>query len=248
MIPRRFHPLGRFPSRVAFLISSLLVCLAGMQMTRAAVPADSAKWEKDIAAFEAGDRLQAPPRQAILFLGSSSIRLWKTLAEDFPEWRVINRGFGGSQVADSLAYVDRLVLPYQPRQIVFYAGDNDLAAGKTPKQVAADFRAFVGKVRKALPQCRISYIAIKPSPSRWQLEKQGREANQRIARWMRGRKRLDFIDVWTPMLGADGRPRAELFVQDRLHLNAEGYRLWAGLVRPCLDPPDRPGGAAASGR
>lgn len=240
LAPMIFHRFDPF-HRVAGLLAGFLVAWLGM----AAVPADSAKWEKDIAAFEAADRLQAPPHQAILFLGSSSIRLWKTLTEDFADWQVINRGFGGSHVADSVAFVDRIVLPYQPRQIVFYAGDNDVAAGKSPKQVAKDFRAFAKKVRKDLPQCRISFIAIKPSPSRWNLHEKASEANQRIARWMKHRKRMDYIDVWTPMLGGDGQPQAALFVQDRLHLNAEGYRLWAGLVRPYLDPPDRPAGTPA---
>lgn len=193
-----------------------------------------ARWEKEIAAFEAADRTNPPPANAILFLGSSSIRLWKTLAEDFAGRPVINRGFGGSYVADSTAFVDRIVLPYRPRQIVFYAGDNDLAGGKSPAQVETDFQQFVSTVHRTLPQCGIAFIAIKPSPARWSLVNQQKEANERVRRFTQPDQRLAFIDVFTPMLASDGQPRAELFAADKLHLNAEGYRLWRTLVRPHL--------------
>jgi lysophospholipase L1-like esterase len=192
------------------------------------------RWDNEIRAFEASDRTNPPPQNAILFIGSSSIRRWKTLAEDFAGYPVINRGFGGSQLADSVAFAERIVLPYRPRQIVLYAGDNDLAAGLAPSQVLADLQAFVRKVHATLPKTRIAFIAIKPSPSRWRLADRIREANRLVAEATRANESLAFIDVFTPMLGPEGKPRSDLFLVDELHLNAAGYRLWASLVRPYL--------------
>jgi len=128
---------------------------------------DFAKWEREIAAFEQGDRSNSPPKGGVLFIGSSTIRLWKTLAQDFPKHRVVNRGFGGSEIADSVRYFDPLVLPTQPRQIVLYAGGNDIDAGKTPEEVFSAFRAFADKVRTALPRTQLAYISIAPNPARW---------------------------------------------------------------------------------
>lgn len=212
----------------------LLVCLAGLATLSAETKGVLSKWEPAIQKFEAADVTNPPPKHAILFLGSSSIVKWKTLAEDFSEHQVINRGFGGSQIADSVAFVERIVLPYEPRLIVFYAGDNDIAVKKTPEQVAADFKAFVIDVQGRLPNTRIAYLSIKPSLKRWALVEQIKEANQRIAEFCRTHERLVYIDVFTPMLGADGQPPADLFVQDGLHLSAKGYELWASIVRPYL--------------
>ena len=150
---------------------------------------------------------------------------------------VINRGFGGSEIADSTRYADRIVIPYHPRQIVMYAGDNDLAKGKSPQQVAGDFKAFVQKVRAALPDVRISYIAIKPSIQRWKLVDKIREADRLIREYAAGEKNIDYIDVFTPILDAQGMPRKELFRDDGLHLNRKGYELWVSLVRPYLQGP-----------
>jgi lysophospholipase L1-like esterase len=195
-----------------------------------------AQWERDIQAFEMADKTNPPPAGAILFVGSSSILMWKSLAHDFAGLPVINRGFGGSQMADSLFYADRIVLPCRPRQVVVYAGDNDLAAGKTPEQILNDFEAFVAKVHRALPETRVAYIAVKPSPSRWKLVERMRETNRLIAQFARANPGLDFIDVFTPMLGSDGQPRPELFAADKLHLNEKGYQLWTATVRPFLTP------------
>lgn len=195
-----------------------------------------AKWEPDIRAFEASDRTNPPPKGAILFIGSSSIRLWKTLASDFPGRAVINRGFGGSEVADSVFFADRIVLPYEPRLIVMYAGGNDINAGKTPEQVLADFKTFASRVWAKAPATRIAYISIAPNPARWAQVDKVRTANRLIAEHVKtDPARLDFIDVFPHMLGADGLPRPEIFVEDRLHMNAEGYKLWRRLVAPHLD-------------
>lgn len=193
------------------------------------------QYEPAIRVFEAGDKTNPPPKNAVLFIGSSSIRLWTNAPAQFPEHRIINRGFGGSHLSDSVEFAERIVIPCRPKLVVLYAGDNDLAAGKSPADVLAAFKEFVAKVRTALPQTTIAFIAIKPSPSREKLLPQCREANGLIREFIATDNRLTYLDVFTPMLDADGQPRGELFVKDRLHLNAEGYKLWAGIVKPVLD-------------
>jgi len=199
-----------------------------------ALRAADAPFEKEIAAFEAADKKAPPPRDAVLFVGSSTIRMWTTLAEDFPKLTVINRGFGGSQIADSVRYADRIITPYHPSRIVVYAGDNDLAAGKTPQKVLADFRALVDKVRAAQAGVPVTFISIKPSIARWKLIEQIREANRLVAEYAKSQANVDFIDIGPPMLGADGKPRKELFRPDGLHMTRAGYELWAGIIGPQL--------------
>ncbi len=208
----------------------LLFCQIGV-MT---IPAASAnRFENDIAAFEAQDRAASPRQGQILFLGSSSIRLWD-LARHFPDLDLLNRGFGGSEISDSIYFFDRVVLPYRPRAIVFYAGDNDIAGGKEPARVATDFRQFAEKAHAALPLSRILYLAIKPSPIRWHLADSIRQANDAIRRFAEGTSYIEYVDFYQPMIGPDGRPKPELFTDDNLHLNEAGYRLWTDLLRPRL--------------
>jgi lysophospholipase L1-like esterase len=156
--------------------------------------------------------------------------MWSRLAEDFPQAQVLNRGFGGSTMADCSALVGQLVLPYQPRHVLVYAGDNDLAEGRTPQQVLESFQAFVQAVRAELPAARISYISVKPSPARAHLLAKARETNRLLAGWVAGLPDASYIDVHTPMLDGEGRPRAELYGPDGLHMNAEGYALWRRLI------------------
>jgi len=200
-----------------------------------AAATNSALFEKEILAFEAADKANPPPAGAMLFIGSSSIRLWTTLAEDFPKHRVINRGFGGSQIIDSVRYAKRIVLPYKPRLVVLYAGGNDLNGGKTPEQVVVDYLAFVKTVHDALPATRIAYISIAPNPARWAQVDRVRAANSLIEAHTRTDERLAFINVFPKMLGEDGQPLPEIFVADRLHMNPKGYELWRGIVGPVLD-------------
>ncbi len=198
-----------------------------------------AKWEKEISAFEAKDRDQPPEKGGILFIGSSSIRMWKTLAEDFPKHRVLNRGFGGSQIEDSIYYADRIVFPYAPRMIVMYSGGNDINAGTTPQRVADDFRAFVEKVRSRLPEVQIAYISIAGNPKRWAQVDKVKDANARIREYCEKGRNLKFIDTYSEMLGSDGLPKPDIFLDDKLHMNAAGYKIWAGVVGPYLGLPDR---------
>lgn len=191
------------------------------------------RWEEDIAKFEALDKENFPPEKAILFVGSSSIRLWK-LEDHFPDLLTINRGFGGSKIADSHHYADRIVIPYKPKAIVFYAGDNDIGSGMTPRQVFWDYQAFVKKVHDALPDSKIIFIAIKPSIKRWDKIKAIRKANHSIQEWSNNYPFLKYLDIDTPMIGGNGEPKSELFAEDGLHLNEVGYKLWSEQLKPLL--------------
>lgn len=193
----------------------------------------SPAWETDMQRFEAADAQSPPPRGGVLFIGSSSIRFWDTLAQDFPGVPVTNRGFGGSELRDSTWYADRIIVPYAPRQILIYAGDNDLNAGRTPQQLRADFIAFVERVRRDLPKAKIAYISNKPSPSRAQLLPVQRAANTLIAAEAK-RLGVDYIDIFTPMLDASGQPDESLFIEDRLHMNRAGYVIWQRAIAPYL--------------
>jgi lysophospholipase L1-like esterase len=195
--------------------------------------AEFIEWQSEIAAFAAIDKLAPPPANAVLFVGSSSMRLWHTLAADFTDVATINRGFGGSQIADSLYFAEQLIAPYQPAAIVMYAGGNDLAAGKRPAQVRDDFGAFVIQARRWAPKAPFAYLSIKPNLSRRTQLPQIREANALI-RACAAERQVDFLDVHTPMLGADGEADPRWFDVDGLHLNARGYALWTGVVRAWL--------------
>lgn len=192
------------------------------------------RWQKDIRAFAKKDAEKEPPENPIVFTGSSSIVKWKTLAEDFPGLPVMNRGFGGSEVFDSFNYAHLTVIQYKPKLVVMYAGSNDIAAGKTPQRVLADFKAFVAKVWAALPECRISYISNAPNPKRWSMVGQMQEASRLVEEYTKTDKRLQFINVYPHMLGADGKPKPGIFVEDQLHMNANGYAIWKEVVGPYL--------------
>ena len=193
------------------------------------------RWEETIQAFEARDKADPPPMGGVVFLGSSSIRLWD-LDRWFPELDAVNRGFGGSVIADSTRYAHRVLIPLEPRAIVFYAGDNDIARGLSPEQVRDDFRDFARNVHGALPEARIIFISIKPSLKRWEVVERMREANRLIAAVAESDSRIEYLDVDAAMLGADGRPDPKYFQNDGLHLNDLGYELWTSLLHPLLAP------------
>jgi lysophospholipase L1-like esterase len=221
--------------RVAFAILASFLLLGASTAPRATAiepsRADPEAWRNEMAEFEKLDADKRPAPGSIVFVGSSSIRMWD-VAKSFPELPVLNRGFGGSQICDSTLHADLLVIRHRPRVIVFYAGDNDINSGKSAEQVHIDFRTFVAAVRKKLPVTPIAYIAIKPSIARWHLREAMQEANRLIAAGCEEDDTLEFVDVWPAMLGEVGTPRKELFLEDGLHLNAKGYELWTDLVRP----------------
>lgn len=222
--------------KVWFAILNVSVMLAWSSVTvgdEAPKPPAADRWEAAIKAFEVQDQKTPPPLAANVFVGSSSIRMWK-LDASFPSHPCLNRGFGGSQMSDSVKYAERIVIPYKPRVVVVYAGDNDLNAGKTPEVVFADYCAFRDKIHAALPETKIVFVSIKPSSSRWKLHEKALEANRLIREEIAQGRNQIFIDVWTPMLGEDGMPRPELFLKDNLHLNESGYEIWNKLVEPHL--------------
>jgi lysophospholipase L1-like esterase len=194
------------------------------------------KWAKDIDAFTTADLGRPPPENAVLFIGSSTIVKWKTLNQDFPKVVTVNRGFGGSELSDTVFYLDRIAIPYRPRTMVVYAGDNDLWLGKSAEAVAAEFEELCAKVHAALPATRIIFISIKPSPSRWKIHEKMEQANALVAGYCAKDKRRTFLDIWKVMLDAKGEPRSEFFVTDMLHMNPAGYALWTPMLAPLLKP------------
>ncbi len=229
--PRKF--LER-KCRRKLLLAAFLIAMSVAGARCAESGHDFAKWESGIAAFEQKDRTSPPPKNALLFIGSSGIRLWTSLAADFPGHQVINRGFGGSQIADSTHFADRIIFPYEPRMIFLRAGGNDLAAGKSPGQVFEDFKEFVATVHAKLPETDIAYIALNPSIARWKQADKEKELNSMVEEFVRQTPHLKYIETFSMVLGPDGKPRPELFIADRLHFNAEGYKLLKEVVRPFL--------------
>jgi lysophospholipase L1-like esterase len=219
-------------SRSLSLLSfALLFVVQPLVARQSGAPPDLAQWEPAIRAFENADRAHPPAPNGILFIGSSSIRLWTTLDRDFAGLPVLNRGFGGSQIREVTAFVPRIVLPYKPALIVFYCGTNDIASGRrSSAEAAEDFQAFVSSVRQTLPATRIAFISAAPNPARWHLRDQMQDFNARVREWARTADRIDFIDVWPAMLGPGGQPRAGIYRDDKLHMNAAGYEIWKGIV------------------
>lgn len=191
-------------------------------------------WQADIERFEAEDAKNPPAKGGVVFIGSSSIAMWQTLPTDFPGQNVIKRGFGGSQLSDSVLFADRIVTPYEPKMVVLFAGTNDIASGKSADTVFADYQAFVAKVRAKLPTVRIAYIAITPAPSRMNKIDEFRKANWLIRQYSLTQNDLVFIDTFPAMLNEKGEPRPELFVEDQLHMNASGYAIWKKIIAPYL--------------
>jgi lysophospholipase L1-like esterase len=209
----------------------LLLAIGGFVHAQSA---SSAKWEKDVAAFEAADRTNPPPKNALLFLGSSTIVRWKTLQQDFSGQPIINRGFGGNEIADSTHFADRIIFPYRPKMIFLRAGGNDIHNGKTAEQVFDDFKAFVSTVHAKLPDTEIVFISLSPSIARWEERDANKKLNALIEGYIKGKPRLKYLDTWSVPLDGNGQPRPELFVEDKLHLSPEGYKLLIERVRPYI--------------
>jgi lysophospholipase L1-like esterase len=206
---------------------TVLVPMLGLQ-------AQEPPFENEIKAFESVDKINPPKEGGIVFVGSSSIRLWTSLKEDFPQYNTTNRGFGGSQISDSVRNVDRIVTPYKPKAIVFFAGTNDIAAGKTPETVAMDYKSFVERVRAKLPTVPIAFIALTPAPSRWSKIREIRRTNELIRSYSAATPGLRFIDTYPALVNNIGGPRPELFLGDNLHMNPKGYAIWKEIVGPVL--------------
>jgi lysophospholipase L1-like esterase len=195
---------------------------------------DFSQWEKSIAAFEASDRTAPPPKNGILFVGSSTIVRWKTLQQDFPGLPVINRGFGGNQIVDSTHFAERMIFPYAPRLIVLRAGGNDIHAGKSPEQVFAEFKEFVATVHGKLPKTEILYISQPPTIARWEERDALKTLNALVAAYVKTDSRLKYVETYDTTLDSKGQPRPELFVEDKLHFSPEGYKVMVERVRPAI--------------
>ena len=197
--------------------------------------ATAPRFDDAIAAFEAADKQVPPPNCATLFVGASSIRFWKSLKEDFPDRTVINRGFGGSTVWEVDHYFDRVVKPYQPKEIVFYAGENDLWIDKrTPDQIYADFVQFMRLKEKALGATPVWYVSAKPSKQRFEQLSLQSALNAKVKALADQRDDLAFVDIVPAMLKPDGTPK-DIFVADNLHMTPEGYAIWTPIVDAALD-------------
>lgn len=192
------------------------------------------RWVSDIEQFEVADRTHPPVPGSIVFVGSSSIAMWETLEKDFGYFPVLNRGISGSMLADNVQSVYRIVLPYKPPLVVIYAGENDLVEGETPDRILHDYQTFTSIVHRKLPTTRVVFVSIKPSIARDSLMGKIRETNRLISNFTRTDKRLGYVDIFTPMLDASGRPRRELFLGDGLHMNARGYEIWRDKIMPVL--------------
>lgn len=195
-------------------------------------------WESNIAEYETTDAKAMPAPGAVLFTGSSSVRMWDSLTEDMAPYRVLNRGFGGAHMAHVTTFAPRIVFPYAPSAIVVYAGDNDVGAGKSAEQVVADYNEFIALVRGEGLDVPFFYLPIKPSRMRWEIWAEQNRANQAIAAQAENDPKLHYIDTASPMLALaepGEPPPSELFIFDGLHLSDAGYEIWAGVVKNELE-------------
>jgi lysophospholipase L1-like esterase len=198
--------------------------------------AQPAPFHADIQRFKTQDSIHFPPKSAILFVGSSSFTKWTDVQNYFPGYTIINRGFGGSSLPHLIRYAEDIIFPYAPRQVVIYCGDNDLAASDTVSAqiVLNRFRQLFVLIREKLPAVSIAFVSIKPSPSRQRLMPKMREANLLIKKYLKQKKNTAFIDVYHKMLNKDGTPLEDIFLEDKLHMNAKGYAIWQKVMQPYL--------------
>lgn len=214
-----------------------LICFLLILIQAAPVCAqEGAPFWSEIKAFQKLDSLEPPPKAPIVFTGSSSFRMWTDVQKDFPKHTIVNRGFGGSTLPDVIRYEEETIFKYNPKQVVIYCGDNDLASSDTvtAKTVFARFKQLFTDIRTRLPKASVVYVSIKPSPSRWRLKEKMLEANALIKSFLGKKKNTAFADVWTPMLDGEGKPIADIFKEDKLHMKPEGYAIWAKVLEKYL--------------
>ena len=211
------------------LLTVLFVCCSLVLFAQ-----DRPFW-KEIKAFKSADSVKAPPQNAIVFVGSSSFRMWKDLQNAFPRHVVINRGFGGSSLPHVIDYADEIVIPYKPKQVVIYCGENDFTNDTVTSKIVTDrFVTLFNLLRKELPRTEIVFVSMKPSPSRQRLMTEIEAANDAIRDFLQSKKRAAYVDIWDDMLDKNGAPRKELFLKDMLHMNEAGYAIWQKAIAPHL--------------
>ncbi|MGI8636060.1 MAG: GDSL-type esterase/lipase family protein [Segetibacter sp.] len=220
-------------------MKKLLTCFVSVFLLTITVqPAYSqtAPFYNEIQQFKKQDSASFPPKNAILLVGSSSFTKWQDVQSYFPGYTIINRGFGGSVLPDVIHYAKDIIIPYQPKQVIVYCGDNDLASSDTitPEIVTNRFKQLFQIIRSKVPAATITYVSIKPSPSRLKLILKMSETNTMIESFLKGRKNTSFIDVFHPMLEAGNKPIPSIFLADSLHMNASGYAIWKKAMKPQL--------------
>ncbi len=213
----------------------ILLCLLGFLLASSSSAQDN-PFTKEVNQFARLDSLQSPVLNEILFIGSSSFTLWKTVQDAFPDVHITNRAFGGSRLSDVLYFYPLVVAPYQPRQVVLYCGENDFAWDEnlSAQELSNRFEKLFEQIRTQYPDCRISYVSMKPSPSRWHLETKFQEANHLIKIFLSTKPKTDFIDVWDLMLNKNNKPEPSIFLSDSLHMNDKGYQIWKNKINPYL--------------
>jgi len=191
------------------------------------------RWTEEFAVFDTLNGA-TPAQLGILFTGSSSIRFWIDPVKDFNNEKILNRGFGGSQIIDLIENFNQIILKYHPTKIVIYSGDNDVDSGKSAEIVYGDFCTLFGMIKAKLPETKVYYIAIKPSISRWEKVLEMNKANIMINEFLNRQHNGAFVDIFSPMIGLDGKPMPELFIEDNLHLSEVGYQLWTKILAPYI--------------
>ena len=224
---------------LASLLAAAVVVFQPVVAVNAADATPPHRFEKNVQAYEEVDRKETAPRGAILLVGDSQFYRWKTLSEDLPRYTIINRGIDSFQLGDLLHFFDRLVKPYHPRMIVLHVGGNDVHNGRTAEQIRADFQTFVERVRVLDPNVPIAFSSITPGPGRWTEAPQRREVNQVVKAYVATQENLHFVDLWDAMLTSDGKPREDIWVEDRVHPNHEGYLIRVKIMKPMLGAPDK---------
>lgn len=207
----------------------LLLTLLGYNLVAQDNP-DPTRFEKEINLFQKKDSISGSQKGGVLFLGSSSIRLWKNIETKYKEYGAINRGFGGSHTSDVLYYYDQLVTPYEPCMIIFYEGDNDISHGKSPESILKEVNKFRKRVKKMNKQTQVVFLSAKPSPQRWHLKEKYDTFNSLIEKMSEKKKQCAYLDFWTPLIGENGKPISDLYKSDDLHLNSKGYKIWDDLM------------------
>jgi lysophospholipase L1-like esterase len=188
------------------------------------------EWEPAIRAFEERDRTVEPPDDPVVFTGSSSIARWESLRRDFPDWPVLNRGFGGSQMSDLVFFCERIIIPYRPRMVIVYSGDNDLASGKSPRSVQETACQLIDRVRAEVSETRFAFLSVKYSPARLNLAEEIARLNDLLGTLAEEKSKVDYLDVASCLLNDEGKPVAGCYIEDGLHLSDEGYRRWTEVL------------------
>lgn len=216
--------------KISLLLVPLFSLLAGQGFAQEQGPE---RWETSIQKFETQDKEMMPEKGGILFVGSSSVAIWRDVADYYPDYNIINRGFGGSQFSDLLYYADRVIYPYQPKKVFVYEGDNDVSAGDSPKSILKEAKRLRKMIAKNLgKEVIVIFISPKPSVARWNLKTTYEETNALLAKYAAKKKNTEYADVWTPALDENGKVFEHIFLKDNLHMNKAGYEIWKKALLP----------------